>query len=80
MKTLSPKVIVIIMSCFAFFNALTLNAQTTISKSENGKLIYEYKKKDNNNYQVVIIYKNDQYIYTPEIDSVVSVALLFGAV
>ena len=72
MKTLTPKVKFIFIALFVLLFGITnLSAQSSISKSDNGKVICEYKKKDQNTYQVVLVYKNDQYIYTPEIDSVV---------
>jgi NADH/NAD ratio-sensing transcriptional regulator Rex len=72
MKTLTPKVKFIFIALLVLLFGITnLSAQSFISKSDNGKVICEYKKKDQNAYQVVLVYKNDQYIYTPEIDSVV---------
>ena len=72
MKTLSPKVTVMFFALLLLVTKTSnLHAQNTINKTDNGKVTCEYKKKVDNTYQVVLIYKNDQFIYTPEIDSVV---------
>ena len=63
------------------FCSNTLFAQTTsnstesnsvnsvIKYSNNGKLNYSYRKLANNNFSVEVIFKNDQYIYKQEIDT-----------
>ena len=63
------------------FCSNTLFAQTTsnstesnsvnsiIKYSNNGKLNYSYRKLANNNFSVDVIFKNDQFIYKQEIDT-----------
>ena len=54
------------------FSTNTLSAQTetnTIKYSNNGKLNYSYRKLANNNFSVEVIFKNDQFIYKQEIDT-----------
>lgn len=73
MKTLSPKVQILV--CVLLLNVLgttSLFAQS-IRSGDNGKIAYHYNKNNTggNGSSVVLVYKNDQYIYTPEIDSVV---------
>ena len=54
------------------FSTNTLSAQTgtnTIKYSNNGKLNYSYRKLANNHFSVDVIFKNDQFIYKQEIDT-----------
>ena len=63
------------------FCSNTLFAQTTsnstesnsvnsiIKYSNNGKLNYSYRKLANNHFSVEVIFKNDQFIYKQEIDT-----------
>ena len=41
-----------------------------IKSSNNGKLFYSYRSLVNNNYSVDVIFKNDQFIYKQEIDTI----------
>jgi hypothetical protein len=58
------------LSLFVFVG-LNLFAQTsTVIKSDNnGKLNYSYASNSNNSYNIQIVFKNDQYIYKQEIDT-----------
>ncbi len=63
------------------FCSNTLFAQNTINTTEsnspisiikfsnNGKLNYSYRKLANNHFSVEVIFKNDQFIYKQEIDT-----------
>ena len=59
-----------LLSLFVFVG-LNLFAQTsTVIKSDNnGKLNYSYASNSNNSYNIQIVFKNDQYIYKQEIDT-----------
>jgi hypothetical protein len=59
-----------LLSLFVFVG-LNLFAQTsTVIKSDNnGKLNYSYTSTSNNSYNIQIVFKNDQYIYKQEIDT-----------
>ena len=51
-------------------NSSESNTTNSIVKSSNnGKLNYSYRKLANNNFSVDVIFKNDQYIYKQEIDT-----------
>ena len=59
-----------LLSLFVFVG-LNLFAQTsTVIKSDNnGKLNYAYSTTSNNSFSIQIVFKNDQYIYKQEIDT-----------
>jgi len=59
-----------LLSLFVFVG-LNLFAQTsTVIKSDNnGKLNYSYTSTSNNSYSIQIVFKNDQFIYKQEIDT-----------
>lgn len=59
-----------LLSLFVFVG-LNLFAQTsTVIKSDNnGKLNYSYSTTSNNSFSIQILFKNDQYIYKQEIDT-----------
>ena len=51
-------------------NSIETNSTNSILKySNNGKLNYSYRKLANNNFSVEVIFKNDQFIYKQEIDT-----------
>jgi hypothetical protein len=51
-------------------NSTESNSVNSIIKySNNGKLNYSYRKLANNNFSVEVIFKNDQFIYKQEIDT-----------
>jgi hypothetical protein len=51
-------------------NSTESNSVNSIIKySNNGKLNYSYHKLANNNFSVEVIFKNDQFIYKQEIDT-----------
>ena len=45
------------------------SVNSVIKYSNNGKLNYSYRQLTNNNFSVEVIFKNDQYIYKQEIDT-----------
>ena len=53
------------------FIGLNLFAQTStvIKADNNGKLNYSYTSTTNNSYSIQIVFKNDQFIYKQEIDT-----------
>ena len=59
-----------LLSLFVFTGS-SLFAQTSsvIKSSNNGKLTYTYSSLDNSKYSVNVIFKNDQFIYKQEIDT-----------
>lgn len=59
-----------LLSLFVFVG-LNLFAQTsTVIKSDNnGKLNYSYSTTSNNSFSIQILFKNDQYVYKQEIDT-----------
>ena len=51
-------------------NTIEPNSTNNIVKSSNnGKLNYSYRKLANNHFSVEVIFKNDQFIYKQEIDT-----------
>ena len=51
-------------------NSIETNSTNSILKySNNGKLNYSYRKLANNHFSVEVIFKNDQFIYKQEIDT-----------
>ena len=51
-------------------NTIESNSNNSILKySNNGKLNYSYRKLANNHFSVEVIFKNDQFIYKQEIDT-----------
>ena len=51
-------------------NTIEPNSTNNIVKySNNGKLNYSYRKLANNHFSVDVIFKNDQFIYKQEIDT-----------
>jgi hypothetical protein len=70
--TISPKYcLAVVASVFAIHASAQ---KTTINKGTNGKLSYSYLKAVDNsniNYELHIVYKNEQVIYKEESDSVV---------
>ena len=59
-----------LLSLFVFTGS-SLFAQTAsvIKSSNNGKLTYTYSSIDNSKFSVNVIFKNDQFIYKQEIDT-----------
>lgn len=59
-----------LLSLFVFTGS-SLFAQTAsvIKSSNNGKLTYTYSSLDNSKFSVNVIFKNDQFIYKQEIDT-----------
>lgn len=59
-----------LLSLFVFTGS-SLFAQTSsvIKSSNNGKLTYTYSSLDNSKFSVNVIFKNDQFIYKQEIDT-----------
>lgn len=59
-----------LLSLFVFVG-LNLFAQTSIviKSDNNGKLNYSYTSTSNNSYSIQIVFKNDQFIYKQEIDT-----------
>jgi transcription initiation factor TFIID subunit TAF12 len=47
----------------------THSGSNTIKSSNNGKLNYSYRKLANNHFSIEVIFKNDQFIYKQEIDT-----------
>lgn len=75
MTLLSPKVVTFFLFSAIILTGLPLLAQTKtlIDKDANGKIEFSYFKNNTNSvtsYSVVLYFKNDQYIYKPEIDSI----------
>jgi hypothetical protein len=57
---------------FAQATSKTTESNSTnniVKSSNNGKLNYSYRKHANNHFSVEVIFKNDQYIYKQEIDT-----------
>ena len=57
---------------FAQNSSNTIESNSTISIikfSNNGKLNYSYRKLANNHFSIEVIFKNDQFIYKQEIDT-----------
>lgn len=69
MTILSPKYCV---TCIAILFAFHVNAQNSIIKEfNNGKVKLSYQKTvASNTYELQLVYKNDQVIYTQESDSI----------
>lgn len=50
-------------------SSLFAQSSSVIKSSNNGKLTYTYSSLDNSKYSVNVIFKNDQFIYKQEIDT-----------
>jgi len=48
---------------------LFAQTSTVIKSDNNGKLNYSYTSTSNNSYSIQIVFKNDQFIYKQEIDT-----------